>query len=47
MTVSGDTRSYVICTTARSGSNLVCDYLAKTGRLGRPTEFFNPDIVRT
>ncbi len=37
---------YMICTTARSGSNLLCDYLANTGVLGRPTEHFNPDIVR-
>ncbi len=38
-------RTYIICTTARSGSNLVCDYLFRTGRLGRPTETFNPQIV--
>lgn len=36
---------YIICTTARSGSNLVCDYLFNTGYLGRPTELFNPKIV--
>jgi LPS sulfotransferase NodH len=36
---------FIICTTARSGSNLVCDYLFNTGRLGRPTEVFNPQIV--
>lgn len=38
-------RTYIICTTARSGSNLLCDYLFRTGRLGRPTETFNPQIV--
>jgi LPS sulfotransferase NodH len=38
--------NYMICTTARSGSNLLCDYLVNTGVLGRPTEHFNPDIVR-
>lgn len=38
--------NYMICTTARSGSNLLCDYLANTGLLGRPTEHFNPDIIR-
>ncbi|MBP0463168.1 hypothetical protein J5Y09_04535 [Roseomonas sp. PWR1] len=44
--MSAVSRTYVICTTARSGSNLVCDYLDGTGRLGRPAEFLNPDIVR-
>ncbi|WP_198372710.1 Stf0 family sulfotransferase [Roseomonas rosulenta] len=39
-------KRFVICTTARSGSNLVCDYIAITARLGKPTEFLNPDIVR-
>lgn len=38
--------SYMICTTARSGSNLLCDYLANTGELGRPAEHFNPDVIR-
>jgi LPS sulfotransferase NodH len=37
--------SYIICTTARSGSNLLCDYLGNTGLLGHPIEFFNPKIV--
>ncbi len=38
--------NYMICTTARSGSNLLCDYLANTDALGRPAEHFNPDVVR-
>lgn len=37
---------YIICTTARSGSNLFCNFLANTRVLGRPVEAFNPDIVR-
>lgn len=38
--------TYIICTTARSGSNLFCDYLRNTRVLGRPGEALNPDIVR-
>jgi LPS sulfotransferase NodH len=44
---TGNPRSYVICTTARSGSNLFCNYLTNTRRLGRPGEMLNPDMVRT
>lgn len=40
-------RNYVICTTARSGSNLFCNYLSNTRRLGRPGEMLNPDTVRS
>lgn len=36
----------LICTTARSGSNLLCDYLNHTRKVGTISEFFNPDIVR-
>lgn len=32
--------SYVICTTARSGSNLLASTLAQTGVAGRPQEYF-------
>jgi trehalose 2-sulfotransferase len=39
-------RNYLICTTARSGSNLLCDYLRNSGILGRPGEIFNPDVIR-
>ena len=34
-------RGYAICTAPRSGSNLLCQYLASTGVLGRPLEYFN------
>lgn len=34
-------RGYVLCTTPRSGSNFLCDLLAKTGVLGNPLEYFN------
>lgn len=32
---------YLICTTPRSGSNLLCELLESTGVLGRPREYFN------
>ncbi|MEA3002280.1 MAG: trehalose 2-sulfotransferase [Sphingomonadales bacterium] len=32
---------YVICSEARSGSNLLCELLRSTGKLGRPREFFS------
>ena len=34
-------RGYAVCTSPRSGSNLLCEYLASTGLLGRPREYFN------
>jgi trehalose 2-sulfotransferase len=34
-------RGYAICTSRRSGSNLLCQYLASTGVLGNPREYFN------
>jgi len=34
-------RGYAVCTTGRSGSNVLCQYLASTGLLGRPREYFN------
>lgn len=34
-------RGYAICTAPRSGSNLLCQYLASTGVLGKPLEYFN------
>lgn len=39
-------RGYVICATPRSGSNYLLSLLASTGVLGRPLEWFNPDVVR-
>jgi LPS sulfotransferase NodH len=37
-------RSYVVCSTPRSGSSMLCRALASTGLLGTPTEYFNADI---
>ena len=34
-------RGYAICTSGRTGSNLLCQYLASTGVLGHPLEYFN------
>jgi LPS sulfotransferase NodH len=34
------TRSYVVCTMARTGSTLLCQYLRRTGVAGRPFELF-------
>jgi trehalose 2-sulfotransferase len=36
-------RGYAICTSGRSGSNLLCQYLSSTGVLGYPLEYFNGD----
>lgn len=33
--------SYVICTSPRSGSTLLCDLLASTGRAGNPNSYFH------
>jgi trehalose 2-sulfotransferase len=38
----GPTSSYVVCSTARSGSGLLCRGLASTGVVGAPLEYFNP-----
>ena len=34
-------RGYAVCTSGRSGSNLLCQYLSSTGMLGNPLEYFN------
>ena len=34
------TRGYLICSEHRSGSTLLCQWLASTGALGRPEEYF-------
>ena len=34
--------SYLICTTPRSGSTLLCEALSNTGLAGHPDEFFGP-----
>jgi len=36
------TRSYLICSTPRTGSYLLCDALTATGVAGRPTEYLMP-----
>ena len=36
---------YVICTTPRSGSNLLCNLLESSGVMGYPKEFLNLDSV--
>ena len=41
---TGDLRGYAICTAPRSGSAFLCQLLDSTGVLGRPYEFFNPEI---
>ncbi|WP_026793727.1 MULTISPECIES: Stf0 family sulfotransferase [Planktothrix] len=38
-------KSYVICTTPRSGSNLLCDLLAASKVMGNPQEFLNVDSM--
>jgi LPS sulfotransferase NodH len=37
--------SYVICSTPRSGSYLLCELLWRTGGAGAPEEFFHPDFM--
>ncbi|MDH4309150.1 MAG: Stf0 family sulfotransferase [Acidimicrobiia bacterium] len=39
------TRSYLLCTTPRSGSNLLCDALTQTQLLGTPTEYLEFGIA--
>ena len=36
--------SYILCTTPRSGSTLLCDLLSATGRTGVPDSFFMRDL---
>jgi len=38
-------KSYIICTTPRSGSNLLCNLLESSGVMGQPKEFLNLDSV--
>jgi LPS sulfotransferase NodH len=39
-------RGYAVCTQPRSGSNLLCQYLASTNQLGYPLEYFNGSARR-
>ena len=41
----GPERSYLVCSTPRSGSTLVCEALAQSGVAGRPEEYF--EALRT
>lgn len=36
---------YLICTTPRSGSNLLCSLLSQSGMMGRPGEYLNPTSI--
>ncbi len=38
------TSSYLICTTPRSGSWMLCSILSQTGIAGQPSEFFGPTL---
>ncbi|NET45682.1 Stf0 family sulfotransferase [Okeania sp. SIO2B3] len=40
-----DKKTYVICTTARSGSNLLCDLLMSSKMMGSPKEILNVDSM--
>ncbi len=40
-----NTKTYVICTTARSGSNLLCDLLTSSKMMGNPKEILNLDSM--
>jgi LPS sulfotransferase NodH len=36
--------TYVVCSTPRTGSTLLCRLLAQTGTMGLPMEYFNPHL---
>nr|WP_209947379.1 Stf0 family sulfotransferase [Rhizobium halophytocola] len=36
---------YILCGTPRTGSTLLCDMLASTGKAGRPNSFFRPQSL--
>lgn len=38
---------YSIISTPRSGTTYLCSLLEKTGRMGRPEEYFNEDLIPT
>lgn len=39
--------SYIICSTGRSGSSLLCTTLRHLGSYGRPKEYFHENIIKT
>jgi len=45
--MTAEAKPLVICTTARSGSNLLSDYLNNTGLFGWVAEYFNPKVIRS
>jgi LPS sulfotransferase NodH len=45
MPSSAPSRGYLICSEFRSGSTLLCRWLASTGRLGRPDEPFRDNAL--
>jgi LPS sulfotransferase NodH len=38
------THTFVVCSTPRTGSTLLCRLLAQTGTMGLPMEYFNPHL---
>jgi len=40
LSTAGTIRSYLVCTTPRSGSGYLCDTLWRTGYFGQPDEYF-------
>jgi LPS sulfotransferase NodH len=44
---AGRPRSYIIASTPRTGSNLLCGLLRGTGLAGAPLEYFNPGHMRS
>jgi Stf0 sulphotransferase len=40
-------QSYLVCSTGRSGSTLLCKTLEKLGCCGNPEEFFHNELVKT
>lgn len=43
----GKPRTYIIASTPRTGSNLLCGLLGGTGLAGAPLEYFNPGHMRS
>ena len=42
---TGSIKPYIIATTQRSGSTLLCDLLIQTGVCGQPTEYLKSELV--
>ena len=39
-------KTVIVATMPRSGSNLVCSYMRTLGVVGRPDEYFNPEVAK-